>query len=82
MSSTEQSRCRFLINDFALKSNGGWNMMDGSIDKVQLVVLHVILYNLKILWWIYGAVHNKIKLVVDVYRVEQYVVQCSCTKLI
>ena len=32
------SRCRFLINDFALKSNGGWNMMDGSIDKVQLVV--------------------------------------------
>ena len=31
------SRCRFL-NDFALKSNGGWNMMDGSIDKVQLVV--------------------------------------------
>ena len=76
------SRCRFLINDFALKSNGGWNMMDGSIDKVQLVVLHVILYNLKILWWIYGAVHNKIKLVVDVYRVEQYVVQCSCTKLI
>ena len=43
------SRCRFLINDFALKSNGGWNMMDGSFDKVQLVILLVILYSLKIL---------------------------------